>query len=267
MVWFWGSINFTKCLFLQKYRVDISTGGYIRMLLNIPKTHMKNLFFILISLTFVSCNDSFFTEREKEAAQSVVDFYGGTCYRSKGISSQNGNNSTYFKLKMTESEIIESFDHLDLSSSHIAYLFYNNLKEEKNNYDEVQVVIVLNDKSEHEYTFPVSTLERVNQRMIVLDKTVLLLKNQDYESIKSMLNIELIPVDKEELVPRMKEVEPQLGKIQEFQFFGFKIVTYKGVEVLHLSGALIREKQNHEFSIDIDYNSDKEELYQIQFAT
>ena len=229
---------------------------------------MKNLIIILISLAFVSCNDSLVTEREKEAVQSVLDFYGGVCHRSKGINSENGNNSTYFQLKMTNSEIIESdLEHLDLTSSHIAYLFYNNLKDEKSNYDEVQVVIVLNDNSEYEYNFPVTTLERVNQRMTVMNKTVTLLKNQDYESLKSMLNIDLIPVDKEQLIPRLKEVEPQLGKVLEFQFFGFMIVPYKELEVLHLSGALIREKQNHEFSIDVDYNSDKVELYQIRFAS
>lgn len=40
---------------------------------------------------------------------------------------------------------------------------------------------------------------------------------------------------------------------------------YKEKEILHLSGALIRDKQNNEFSIDIDFNSDKDEIYQLQY--
>ncbi len=101
--------------------------------------------------------------------------------------------------------------------------------------------------------------------MSLNDKTVSLLKEKKFEEISSMLNNELIPFDKEELVPRLIELEPQFGNIKEYRFFGFMIVPFKGKEVLHLSGALLREKQNHEFSIDIDFNSENDELYQLQY--
>ena len=80
-----------------------------------------------------------------------------------------------------------------------------------------------------------------------------------------MLNNELVPFDKDELISRLKEVEPQFGNILEFRLFGFKITEIKDKELMHISAAIIRDKQNNEFSVDIDFNSEKYELYQLQY--
>jgi len=80
-----------------------------------------------------------------------------------------------------------------------------------------------------------------------------------------MHNNELVSFNKEEIIPRLIELKSQFENTKEYRFFGFKIVSYKGVQILHLSGILLREKQNHEFSIDIDFKSDKDKLYQLQY--
>lgn len=177
--------------------------------------------FILIPfLLLISCNNILVSELEEQAVESVLDFYGGVCYRSKGFNSKNGETKTYFELKMTESEVIESqMNKVYLPSSNIAYLFYKNLKEEKNNYDEVHVVLISQDKSEQEFVFPISLLEKVEKRMSVAEKTVEILKNKKIESLIPLLNNELIPFDKEELVLRLEEIELQFGDIKKFLFF------------------------------------------------
>ncbi|WP_394751254.1 hypothetical protein [Spongiimicrobium salis] len=207
------------------------------------------------------------TDNEDAGVKEILDFYGGRCKYAIGASaSTKEGKKKYFELEMSQSKAIEErLDKPELPSSNIAYIFYKSLKEEKNNYDAIHVVLISKNNSKQEFKYPISTLEQVEHRMSLNDKTVTLLKEKKFEELHNILNNELVPFDKEELVPRLIELEPQFGDIKEYRFFGFMIVPYKGKDMLHLSGALLREKQNHEFSIDVDFNSDKNELYQIQY--
>ncbi|WP_282088921.1 hypothetical protein [Aquimarina algiphila] len=207
------------------------------------------------------------TDNESKGVDEILDFYGGYCKYSIGFSaSTKDGKKKYFELEMSQSDAIdERLDNVHLPSSNVAYIFYKNLKEEKKNYNEIHVSLISKDNNKREFSFPISVLEQVEKRMIVLDKTINLLKDKEFEKIKEMLNNELVPFDKEKLIPRLKEIEPQLGSIQEFLFYGFKVANHKEKKILHLSGGLLRDKQNNEFSIDIDFDSDNSELYQLQY--
>ncbi|AXT59204.1 hypothetical protein D1816_02190 [Aquimarina sp. AD10] len=207
------------------------------------------------------------TDNENNGIEEILNFYGGRCEYSIGVSASTSDGTKkYFEIEMSQSDEIEKrLDKPILPSSNIAYIFYKNLKEEKKNYDAIHVILVSKNNVEQEFKYPVSTLEKVEQRISLNDKTVNLLKEKKFENLKTMLNNELIPFDKNELVPRLIKLEPQFGDIKEYRFFGFMIAPYKGKDILHLSGALLREKQNHEFSIDVDFNSNRDELYQLQY--
>ncbi|NQY31005.1 MAG: hypothetical protein HRT69_16255 [Flavobacteriaceae bacterium] len=227
---------------------------------------MKRLFLILTIGLLASCNDALVTDIEKQAVDSVLEYYGGICHRSKGFNSKNGKTTTYFELKMSKSEAIEGqMNKVHLPSSNVAYIFYKNLKEEKKNYNSIHVILTSKDNTEQEFIFPITLLERVEKRMSLANKTITLLKEKQYEQLNSMMNNEIIPFDKEQLIPRLKKIEPEFGNIKEFLFFGFKVVPYKSKNLLHLSGVIIRDKKDHQFSIDIDFDSDKNEIYQLQY--
>jgi len=207
------------------------------------------------------------SDNENNGIQEILDFYGGRAEYSIGASASTSDGTKkYFEIEMSQSDAIDKrLDKAYLPSSNIAYRFYKNLKEEKKNYDEIKVVLISKDNKTQEFDFPITLLEKAEKRIKVIEKTVSLLKEKQFEELKAMLNNELVAFDKEELIPRLKEVEPQLGNILEFRLFGFKITEIKDKELMHISGAIIRDKQNNEFSIDIDFNSDKYELYQIQY--
>lgn len=80
-----------------------------------------------------------------------------------------------------------------------------------------------------------------------------------------MLSDEISSLEKDEFILQLKKVEPQLGKILEFRLFGFKITKTKDKELIHVSAAIIRDKQSNEYSVDLDFNSDKHEVSQIQY--
>ncbi|WP_336129233.1 hypothetical protein [Mesoflavibacter sp. CH_XMU1422-2] len=207
------------------------------------------------------------TDNENNGIEEILGFYGGRCEYSIGVSASTSDGTKkYFEIEMSQSDAIDKrLDKVYLPSSNIAYRFYKNLKEEKKNYDEIKVVLISKDNKKQEFNFPITLLEKAEKRIKVAEKTVSLLKEKQFEELKEMLNNELVAFDKEELIPRLKEFEPQLGNILEFRLFGFKITEIKDKELMHISGAIIRDKQNNEFSVDIDFNSDKYELYQLQY--
>jgi len=207
------------------------------------------------------------TDNEDAGVKEILGFYGGQCKYAVGVSaSTKDGNKKYFEIEMSQSDAIDKqLDKVYLPSSNIAYRFYKNLKEEKKNYDEIKVVLISKENIKQEFDFPITLLEKAEKRIKVAEKTVSLLKEKQFEELKEMLNNELVDFDKDELISRLKKVEPQFGNILEFRLFGFKITEIKGKELMHISGAIIRDKQNNEFSVDIDSNSDKYELYQLQY--
>lgn len=229
---------------------------------------MKKLIFILIIGLCTSCNDAGVTELEKQAVQSVLDVYGGICYRSKGFVTENDQSITYFHLTMAESAVLErDIDKTEMPASNIAYLFYTNLGEEKANYDAISVTVRFKNRIEKNFKYSVKTLELVSKRMRVANKVVELLTNKDYEKLKTLLNNEQEGFDKDQLIANLIKFDPQFGAIKEFMPFGFKVHDMSnGMDILHISGALIREIQNSEFSIEVDLNSEKEEIFLLDYS-
>jgi hypothetical protein len=207
------------------------------------------------------------SDNENNGIQEILDFYGGRAEYSIGASASTSDGTKkYFEIEMSQSDAIDKrLDKVYLPSSNIAYRFYKNLKEEKKDYDEIKIVLISKDNKKQEFNFPITLLEKAEKRIKVQEKTISLLKDKKFDELKEMLNNEVVPFDKDELISSLKKFEPQLGDIIEFRLFGFKVTKIKDKEFMHISGAIIREKQNNEFSIDIDFNSDKYELYQIQY--
>ncbi len=213
------------------------------------------------------------TDNEDIGVKEILDYYGGYCKYSIGRESEteigkSTNATKYFKLEMSKSDVLEEYSRkIGLPASNIAYIFYKNLKEEKSNYNEIRISIILKDGKEREFTFPVNQLEMVNKKMFLVNKIVNLLKEKKYEEIKPMLNDKgVVKYDKNELFVNIVKVEPALGDIEIFLPFGFYFQKLdEGGEVLHISGMIKRNKQNNEFSVNLDPNLDKDEVYSIDY--
>ncbi len=210
------------------------------------------------------------TKNEDKGIKEILEFYGGYCKYAIGASaSTDDGKKKYFEIEMSKSEIIEKYSKIaEMPASNIAYLFYRNLKEERSNYDEIHTVIVFNDESKTEFEFAKEDLALVDRKMSIVNKTVALLKAKDFEGIKAFLNPDttIVDYDKDELIANLTKIDPQFGQIKEFVPYGFRFNQLKdGRQILHVSGVLSREKQNHEFSVDIDPNSNKDEIILMQY--
>jgi hypothetical protein len=208
------------------------------------------------------------TDNEDAGVKEILDFYGGQCKYAIGASaSTKEGNKKYFELEMSQSDAIEKLaDKMEMPASNIAYLFYRNLKDEKENYDEIHSVIIFEDGTKKTFEYSTKQLGLVHNRMKTVNKVVELISSNDFQTLKSILNNELVGFDKDEIITNLENMNPKLGKVIEFNPYGFRINKSKsGIEILHISGAMIRELQNNAFSIDLDLNSEKEEIYLLQY--
>lgn len=212
------------------------------------------------------------TENEDKGVKEVLGFYGGYCKYSIGIlASTETKTKKYFELELSGSSVVNKYWQTpEMSASNIAYLFYRNLKgEEERKYNEIRTVLVFSNGEKVEFSYPVSELQLVTRRMLLADKVVALLRKQDYEGLASILNDSspFATYKKAELISQVKAAEQRFGNVTEgFRSFGFKIGDRKdGMQLLHMSGVVLRDKENSEFSIYANLHSDKEEVFLLQY--
>lgn len=245
---------------------------------------MKPLALIIITaLTLSSCADKHegeqktgllsnlvsITDNEDKGIKEILDYYGGQCKYAVGTSASTENGSKkYFELEMSKSEPFEKYAQIvEMPASNVAYLFYKNLKDEKTKYDEIHTVVIFNDGTKKTFVFETNKLDLVVKAMSSVSKVVDILKNKNYESLSPMLNDStLVQYDKKGLISNIEKTDPQFGVIKEFIPYGFRIKDQdNGKRVLHISGALIRDKQSNEFSLDLNPDSPTDEIYLIQY--
>jgi hypothetical protein len=211
------------------------------------------------------------TDNEDKGVKEILDFYGGYCKYAIGASAwTETGKKKYLELELSKSEVIEQKAKVaQMPASNIAYLFYKNLnKEERDNYNEIHTVLIFADGEKMTFEFPSEQLELVGQRLKVVNKVVGLIKEKNFEALKPMLNDKaLVSYDKNELVANLVKVDPQFGNVTEgFRPFGFRINKAKdGTDVLHISGAIIRDKQSNEFSVDLNLNGKDDSIYVLQY--
>lgn len=211
------------------------------------------------------------TDNEDKGVKEILDFYGGYCKYSIGASASTATGKKkYFELELSKSEFIdEKAKVAQMPASNIAYLFYKNLnKEERAIYDEIHTVLIFSDGETMTFEFPSNQLELVDQRMKVVNKIVGLIKEKNFEALRPLLNdTALVNYDKEELITNITNIDPQFGNVTEgFRPFGFRINKAKdGTDVLHISGAIIRDKQSNEFSVDLDLNGKDDNIFVLQY--
>ncbi|MCE3226435.1 MAG: hypothetical protein K0S32_986 [Bacteroidetes bacterium] len=207
------------------------------------------------------------TDNEDKGVKKILDYYGGECKYAIGKDVSADTSVKYFELQLTGSDAMEKYSHiLEMPASNMAYLFYNSLKEEKNNYDEIHSVVILKDGNKKSFIYPTKKLELVDVKIPLVLKIVELIKDKKYTDLLPMLNDSTIgKYNKKDLINNIEKMDNDFGIIKEFLPYGFKIKDLNnGKKVLYISGALIRDKQSNEFSVDLNPEA-AEEIYLIQY--
>lgn len=183
---------------------------------------MKKILSITILLIFISCNNTGVTVKEENAVLQVLNFYNGECLRSKGIKSENGNNKFYFELEMSKSELLNAKSkNLKTHSANIAYLFYSNLDEEKKNYQEIKVKIVLYNGTTQEFSYSNVELSEIEKLQPYLNQIIAKISKKEYEKLLISFD-KTVDIDAKNIENLFATIENQYGKINKIQSQGFE---------------------------------------------
>ena len=225
---------------------------------------MKKILSILIVLNFISCNNIGVTAKEENAVEQVLNFYNGVCLRSKGVKLENGSNISYFELEISKSELlnVRSKD-LKTHSANIAYLFYSNLEEEKENYQEIKVRIVLDNGTSEEFLYTNIELLEIEKLQHFVNQITEDITKKDFE--KLILSFDKsITVEANSIKSLFLTVENKFGKINEFEFQGFDFRDSRNYgNVIVIKEALVFEKTGLYMNLNIKRENSK--LISIEF--
>lgn len=209
------------------------------------------------------------TDNESKAINAVIAFYNCKCNYAVKNSNAGSTVKKYFVVQVSDSRMLDTMQQLvELSAANIAIIFYSTLHEERKKYDEIRTVITDQFGKRMERSYPVPVLDMVLKKMMIVNKILGVLKEKNYAGLLPLLNDKngAIEYKKEMLVNQLKEADPSIGNVKDFVPYGFVFFkTDKDISVLHIAGLMIRDKQNNEFSVDIDPKSDKEEAIFINY--
>lgn len=211
------------------------------------------------------------TDNEDKGVKDILGFFGGECRYSIGVSaSSSEGNGKFFELELSKCEAIEQWkDDPQIPSSNMAYRFFSQLKEERKNYNEIRSVLIFKDGKKTEAKYSVKELQLVSNRMNVVKKIVNLIKEKKFDAIKPMLNdSSVFHYNKNTLIKNIENADPEFGNITEegYRFWGYRInTTNTGMQLLHISLVLIRDKQSSTFSVDLDLNGTNNEVYLLNY--
>lgn len=210
------------------------------------------------------------TDNENKGVKEVLRYYGGVCEYSKGVSkTTDDTDGKFFGLELRESKVLEQQASIsEMPASNIAYRFYKNLVDEKNKYDYIKVLIKFKDGTKQVFKYSCSDLEQLKSKVTIANSIVALIKQKNFDSVVSVLdNKTVYTYDKNELSANLPKLESELGDITEgFRMLGFTVKQQGGEKpILHISGVIVRNKQNTNFSVDIDWEPGHNNVYLIQY--
>lgn len=238
----------------------------------------KNITLLLIlifSINLSSCvsplekqiQEAIISDIERDAVQTVLNFYDGEIMRSKGFSTENGVTETYFEIDISKSELIEDYATMvDIPASNIAYLFYSSLKEEKEKYTHIKVIINLKNGNSKEFYYSDKELVEIDSFIPMLNTISRNLIKKDYNEL--VLNYDSIAVpglNSKDIKNYCEPYDSLYGDVIGMQFQGFNFHEGKNNrELVYLAGANMRTKDNIAMSILMDRKSKK--LLNLKFG-
>ena len=156
---------------------------------------------------------------------------------------------------MSKSELLEKYSKvIEMPASNIAFIFYNNLKKEKDNYTHIKVVIKLSDGKNYNHDYFISQLEIVKQKLNLFNNVSELMKEKDYNALFKLFDLSAATNLKEKDIENYCSISNKnYGQIIKTQFQGFSFFKTQNEELLQLSGIQQRDKQNIPISLFIDF--------------
>ena len=184
---------------------------------------MNKIIFILfsaISVLLLSCQ----TSEEKQAIQTILDFYGGNIETIKGAGVKNLSSGTHFEIILKGSPLVKNYPYDEnMYAGDIAFKFWSKIQDEKPTYDLIRTTLELsngsllkredskNDLNEMLKFYP--NIESFNKAFL----------SKEEISIKDNFDTKYLPKETD-IKALFNKLESGYGKFKQIQFQGFEFV-------------------------------------------
>jgi hypothetical protein len=228
------------------------------------------LFTILTLLTLSGCSHILkLTKNEDKGVKDILNFYGGRCEYSVGfIASTTDGTKKYFELKLTGSDVAEKYfsSAPEFQVYGMAYMFFNDLKSENKNYDEIHSIVVLKNGQECQITLSRDTLGLIADKINVFNQVADLIKAKNFNGIKPLLNPDSYTDSaKNQLIYNLKVADSEFSNVKTFWFYGFRFENYNNYNVINFIGAFIRDKQDSQLSVKVDLKESEDNIHFLDY--
>ena len=236
-------------------------------------------YLIFFSLLLVSCKDEStndnslptnLSKNENAGLQEVIKNYGGSVHFEKGAipATDDTPQIRFFEIKIEDSKKINADKSLArLHASNMASLFYQQLKTETAQYDQIHTIIVLDDNKKTTTRFPTEDLAIVKKKTQFLDKILNLIQEKKYDELRTYINNkELPPIEVDALIQKLDDFDTQFGILQSYEPLGFsKKKTVDGKAVLQLIGNVVRQTGTTPLSVYVDMQAEEDNILLLQY--
>jgi hypothetical protein len=231
---------------------------------------IKTFSVIATLFCLLSCSDLKVSQKETTAANEIAGLYGGTCTYTKNVAASSKYGKTKsFELEISNSDFLnENIQFAEMFASNMAYIFFTNVKPEKQKYDHIRSSIVYRNGSKAFFDYSFDTLELVTKKMAYVNQVISLFNRDSAEKIIQELKPGVFKNEKEKAVyfSKLKSADTTFGKIVGFTPTGFRFNTVgSGISILHIAGTVKRSIQDTQFSIDINPTLGQDEVYLFRY--
>ncbi|SDY14901.1 hypothetical protein SAMN05444411_1401 [Lutibacter oricola] len=225
----------------------------------------KPLTILIFLIIFSSCkNNSIETEKEIQSVQKVLDFYGGKCIKHKGFKTEKENSIKFYELEMLDSDFLDkNYEILKSLSGNIAYLFYSNLDNEKENYNQVRVTINSKNGTKSEYHYSETKLEQIERLIPNIENISNYILNKDYDSIYNLFD-KSIELKIDDIKNIYTKIENDFGKLKKSQIRGFEFYDEKEFDH-YLKVEIVQIRENKNLIMILIFNRNNSKLIGIDY--
>ncbi len=212
------------------------------------------------------------TENEENGIKSILEFYGGYCKYSRGASiSTNGGKQKYFGVDLSESSTLDETSlALKLVASNVARLFFHELKEERSNYDFVEVTLKRTGETVKTFEVHSESLLLVEEKQKALEVVEKLTKSQSYVELIELFpkNAEIRSLESDKLVKNLLAIDSIYGKVnQSILLLGFETFYHRSDdERIRLYCVQRRTKRNLNYKLDLAKSLSSKRMYNFDYS-
>jgi hypothetical protein len=219
---------------------------------------------LFLIVVIYSCRNPI-SQNELKAIDEIANQYGGQCSYSININkSISSGKKITFEVELSNSNFLDEYPELgEMVTSNMAYILFKFPNKERK-YDEIISTVVFQNGRKLSVNYLQDKLETVDIKLNYVNKIIDLLHKQEYKKVENLIVPDSRPY--QNIHEHLVTADSILGKILDFKFTGFKFkMRSSGIQLIRIYGNLKRTKTDSQFSIEINSDIEKDEVFFIDY--